>query len=614
MPTDSTPRATPSATDPATDAATPMIAQYLEIKAGMPDALLFYRMGDFYEMFFADAEAAAAALGIALTRRGRHAGADIPMCGVPVAAAEGYLLTLIRKGFRVAVCEQIEDPAEARRRGSKAVVARAVTRLVTPGTLTEDTLLEPGRASYLAAFAEIRGDGALAWLDLSTGEFAVSPCGRAGLGPLLARLAPREVLVADGVWDAGLADLVAEGGGVLTPRGGASFDSTAAAHRLAAQFRVQTVEGFGAFARVELSALGAIVDYVALTQVGRPALIRPPLREAPSSTMQIDAATRRNLELTRSLSGGRAGSLLAAIDRTVTGAGARLMEARLTSPATDPAAIAARQDAVAPFVEDRVRAETVRRMLARVPDVARALARLTLDRGGPRDLGAVRDALGQAGAIAAALGDAGPAVWRDACARLTGHEPLVAALDAALVAEPPHLARDGGFIAPGHHAELDQVRSLRDEGRGVIAALQARYAAETGIASLKIRHNAVLGYFVETTAAHGARMRAEPLAGRFRHRQTNANVLRHGTEEPSKRFYRHIGLYADMPFDMDGGMVTREEWEKRRGEWLPTDDDRAYVATLQKPVREPGQIANWLARPARGIKGLPFEYEYVRLD
>lgn len=246
----------------------PMMAQYWAIKDGHPDALLFYRMGDFYEMFFEDAEAASAALDIALTKRGQHLGADIPMCGVPVHAADGYLLTLIRKGFRVAVCEQMEDPAEARKRGAKAVVRREVVRLVTPGTLTEESLLEARRHNYLAAFAEVRGEGAFAWVDVSTGDLTVAPCPRVMLGPMLARLAPREVLVSE-TQENELRDLVGEAGAVATPLARASFDSTAAGARLAAAYGVAALDGFGAFGRAEVGALGAIVDYLELTQKGR---------------------------------------------------------------------------------------------------------------------------------------------------------------------------------------------------------------------------------------------------------------------------------------------------------------------------------------------------------
>jgi DNA mismatch repair protein MutS len=323
------------------DTVTPMMAQYLEIKAQNSGALLFYRMGDFYEMFFEDAVAAAEALDIALTKRGFHLGEPIAMCGVPVHAAEGYLLTLIRKGFRVAIAEQLEDPAEAKKRGSKSVVRRDVVRLVTPGTLTEDALLEARRHNFLCAFAEVRDEAALAWADISTGEFRVMPCPPARLGPELARLAPREVLLSE-ARDGDLGGLVTETGAALTRMARGSFDSVSAEKRLCTLFDVGTLEGFGRFDRAELSAMGALVDYLDLTQRGKLPLLRPPVKEAAGGAMQIDAATRRNLELTQALSGGRDGSLLAAVDRTVTAPGARLAGTAdivtITRPFGDPCA------------------------------------------------------------------------------------------------------------------------------------------------------------------------------------------------------------------------------------------------------------------------------------
>ncbi|MBK5928892.1 DNA mismatch repair protein MutS [Rhodobaculum claviforme] len=508
-----------------------MMAQYLEIRAQHPEALLFYRMGDFYELFFEDAVAAAAALDIALTRRGRHDGDDIPMCGVPVHAAESYLLTLIRKGFRVAIAEQMEDPAEARKRGAKSLVRREIVRLVTPGTLTEDTLLEARRANFLAAHAELREDAALAWADISTGEVRVMACPSVRLAPELARLAPRELLVAAPRAEA-LRPMAEEAGAVLTPLAPASFDSTAAEGRLRALYRVGSLEGFGGFSRAELSALGALADYLDLTQRGVLPLLRAPVHEDAGGAMQIDAATRRSLELTQALSGGREGSALAALDRTLTGPGARLLERRLSAPSRDLDEITARRGAVAHLVADAGMRGDLRAGLRRVPDLDRALSRLALGRGGPRDLGAVRDGLGAAGRLAGRLDDpALPERLRTAAARLAGHDALVTLLEAALVAEPPHLARDGGFIAAGHDPDLDETRRLRDEGRGVIARLQGQYAEATGIASLKVKHNNVLGYFIETTATHAERMLAPPLNQTFRHRQTTANALRFTTAE-----------------------------------------------------------------------------------
>jgi DNA mismatch repair protein MutS len=514
------------------DSVTPMMAQYLEIKAQNPGALLFYRMGDFYEMFFEDAVAAAEALDIALTKRGFHLGEPIAMCGVPVHSAEGYLLTLIRKGFRVAIAEQLEDPAEAKKRGSKSVVRRDVVRLVTPGTLTEDALLEARRHNFLCAFAEVRDEAALAWADISTGELRVMPCVPARLGPELARLAPREVLISE-AREADWAGIVTESGASLTRLARGSFDSVSAEKRLCALFDVGTLEGFGRFDRAELSAMGALVDYLDLTQRGKLPLLRPPVKEAAGGAMQIDAATRRNLELTQALSGGREGSLLAAVDRTVTAPGARLLERRVSSPSRDLSVIHARLESVRFLLEQSLLRAEVRDALRRVPDMDRALSRLALDRGGPRDLAAIRAGLTQAVAVAARL-EGAPVLLAEAARALVGHEALVDLLDQALVAEPPLLARDGGFIAPGYDDELDQARRLRDEGRGVIAAMQADFIAATGIQSLKIKHNNVLGYFIETTSTHAERMLSPPLSETFIHRQTTAGQVRFTTVELSE--------------------------------------------------------------------------------
>jgi DNA mismatch repair protein MutS len=508
---------------------TPMMAQYLEIKAQYPDALLFYRMGDFYELFFEDAAAAAEALDIALTKRGKHLGEDIAMCGVPVHSAEGYLLTLIRKGFRVAVCEQMEDPAEAKRRGSKSVVRREVVRLVTPGTLTEESLLDARRHNYLAGYAQVRGEGALAWVDISTGAFHVMALSPARLGPELARLMPREVVVSEAD-EAVLAETVTEIGASTTPLGAAAFDSTAAERRLCALFRVGTLEGFATFTRPELAAMGAIVEWLTITHKGKLPLLQVPVREQASRVMQIDAATRRNLELTHALDGRRAGSLLATIDRTVTAGGGRLLERRLSSPSLVLEVVQTRLAAVDFAAEQsRLRAD-LRDALRRVPDLDRALSRLALDRGGPRDMAAIRNGLGQASEIAARMeGLDLPDLLRDAAEGLRRHDALYDLLDRALVTEPPLLVRDGGFIATGLDADLDEARQLRDEGRGVIAAMQGDYIEETGIASLKIKHNNVLGYFIEVTATHADRMLAPPLSESFKHRQTTANQLRFTT-------------------------------------------------------------------------------------
>ncbi len=380
--------------------ATPMMAQYLEIKAGNAEYLLFYRMGDFYELFFDDAAKASEALDIALTKRGKHAGQDIPMCGVPVHAAEAYLEKLIRKGFRVAVCEQTEDPAEAKKRGSKSVVRREVVRLVTPGTLTEESLLEARAANILAALGRAGGTLALAAADMSAGEFWVCEIEAENLGAELARLSPRELLAPDALFaDELIAPHLKALGPALTPLPSIKFDSGAGERALKSLYRVATLDAYGAFTRAEISAAGALTGYLDLTQKGKLPALKPLARISASGFMAIDAATRRNLELTETLSGTRKGSLLDIIDCTVTAAGARELALRLASPLTDPEAIIHRQDAVSFFVSDRDLREELREALRRAPDIARALARLSVGRGGPRDLSCLRDGLSAARAI-----------------------------------------------------------------------------------------------------------------------------------------------------------------------------------------------------------------------
>jgi len=521
--------------------ATPMMAQYLEIKGQWPDALLFYRMGDFYELFFEDAVAAAGALDIALTKRGKHLGNDIPMCGVPVHSHEAYLERLIRKGFKVAVCEQVEDPSEAKKRGAKSVVARAVQRLVTPGTLTEDTLLDARAHNYLAALARVGSEGelGLAWADVSTGEFAVTGVSRSGLGAELARLSPGELLVPEGfAADEDNGEILAHSGAAITLLPAARFDSGNAERRLKDHFAVAALDGFGAFSRAELGAMGALLDYVELTQVGRMPALAAPRRVATAETMAIDAATRANLELVRTLPGETAGSLLAAIDRTVTGAGARELGSRLAAPLTDPQAINGRLDAVDWLVEAREVRRDLRSALKSAPDIARALSRLSLGRGGPRDLAAIAGGLAAAHTLCGALDAAPPSllplpdeIARECAAMANVAAPLKERLAATLAEELPLIARDGGFIAKGASADLDETRALRDDARKLIAGLQAKYAEETGISALKVRHNNVLGYYIEVPPRHGEKLVQPPFSETYIHRQTMANAMRFTTTE-----------------------------------------------------------------------------------
>ena len=578
--------------------ATPMMAQYQEIKSAHPDHLLFYRMGDFYELFFDDARAASDALDIALTRRGFHQGQDVPMCGVPVVSAEGYLQRLIRKGFKVAVCEQVEDPAEARKRGPKAVVRREVVRLVTPGTLSEDALLDARAANYLAALAQAEGALALAWAEMSTGEFMVMGVTHASLPAALARIEPGELLVPEPLLEtAALFELFAEWKQVLTPQPRTLFDSVSARRDLAGLYGVASLDGLGSFTRPELAAAGAVVGYLRLTQNGAlPRLARLRATRA-GAAVAIDAATRRNLELTAALEGGSAGSLLAVIDRTATGAGARLLRARLTAPLTDPDAIAERLDGVGFLVEAEGARHALGEGLRRCPDVERALSRLGLGRGGPRDLAAVRDALGQIPAIRAAF-DAAPAGGLQAppaalvrCLKALGHhETLVERLTSALVASPPPGIRDGGVIARGYDPALDEMVELRDHSRRLIGELEARYRAETGVGALKVRHNNVLGYYVETPAG-----RAGALPELFIHRQTLASAVRYTTVELGELEARINGA-ADKALALE-----QQHFDDLRADVLRRADDIARAASALAALDV-----------AQGLAHLAVERRYVR--
>ena len=566
----------------------PMLEQYIEIKAANPDCLLFYRMGDFYEMFFEDAETASRALGIVLTKRGKHQGRDIPMCGVPVVRADEYLHRLIALGHRVAVCEQLEDPAEAKKRGAKSVVKRDVVRLVTPGTLTEDTLLDAKRNNYLLSVTRARLSSAsedarfaLAWIDISTGEFRITECDRLSLSAEIARLEPSEIIVSDALFaDTDLAPYWRELPAV-TPLPRDVFDSGTAERRLTSFFAVATSEAFGTLSRLELTAAAACVTYVERTQIGKRPPLSPPLRESAGATMAIDQATRGNLELMRTLSGDRRGSLLEAIDRTVTSAGSRLLAQRLSAPLTDQAQIARRLDAVASFVDDAAARADTRSRLAAAPDLARALARLAVGRGGPRDLAAIRDGVLAAADLAralAALKDM-PAEIADAlqaCRRPDGM--LAAELSAALAAELPAFKRDGGFVREGYDASLDETQRLRDESRRVVAALQARYAEETGVRTLKVRHNNVLGYFVEVTAQHGEKLLTAPLNARFIHRQTLAGQVRFTTTELGE-LEAKIASAADRALGMELDIFDRLA-ESVIGETAPIKECADALARL----------------------------------
>jgi len=504
-------------------APTPMMVQYFALKAEAGDCLLFYRMGDFFELFFDDARLASGVLDIALTTRGEHLGEPIPMCGVPVHAAEAYLARLIKAGNKVAIAEQTESPEQARKaRGSKALVSRAIIRFVTAGTLTEEALLDAKAANWCVAIAEVADGVAIAAADISTGRFEVIETDMAGLSADLARLSPAEIVAAE----AGALDMLA-----TTRRPRSDFDSASGETRLKALFGVATLDGFGVFSRAALAAAGGLVGYLDHTAKGSLPFLRPPRLSAAREAMAIDAATRESLELTQTTNGARKGSLLDAIDRTVTGAGARMLATDIAAPLRDPGAITARLDLVGWLHDDAAMREMLRSILRASPDIGRALGRLAAGRGSPRDLGLMRDGLDAAWRLGERLDrvEGAPALLDTLAPQLRGHGALIDLLSRALVATPPVDASDGGYIAEGYDAALDDLRNTGAGGRRAIAALEADFRQRTGIAALKIRHNGVLGYHIEVPART-----ADPLMrpdSGFIHRQTMAGAVRFNAPE-----------------------------------------------------------------------------------
>ncbi len=554
-------------------AVTPMMVQFLELKQQHQDYLLFYRMGDFYELFFDDAVRASAALDITLTKRGKHDGADIPMCGVPVHAAENYLSRLIRRGFKVAVCEQMEDPAEAKKRGSKSVVRRDVVRLVTPGTLTEENLLSARQNNYLAALARSQAEYALAWLDISTGDFRVNRVTPANLDAELSRIQAGELILSASVLSAeDLGDGLADWQSILSLVESHSFDSTLAEKTLKENFGAAILEDMAGAGRAELAACGALITYLQETQKGKMPKLARPMVMGTDSSMIIDGATRRNLELTHTLSGDRKGSLLHCIDRTLTGAGARLLNGRLNAPLMDVRTINARLDLVAHFHEHEAFRQKIRGLLKRCPDLERAMSRLSVGRGGPRDLAMVRDGLIQAAEIKAVFqghmsrsgGDllSLPGDIELILENMGTHGEVTDLLRRALAEELPTIIRDGNFIARGYHAALDEFRMLSSESKRLIMALEAKYKEMAGVSGLKVKYNNVLGYFIEVTALHADKLMAPPLNEEFIHRQTLANVVRFNSSELAKLAGK-IGQAADRALALE-----HEIFEKLVGEVL----------------------------------------------
>jgi DNA mismatch repair protein MutS len=514
---------------------TPMMVQYHRIKKEYPDTLLFFRMGDFYELFFDDAIKAAAALDITLTKRGKNEGEEIPMCGVPFHAYESYLARLVRQGYRIAICEQIEDPAEAKKRGPKSIVKRDVVRIVTPGTLTEDTLLNARRNNFLALICDEKQAGgsnnlvSFAVIDISTGDFFVESCPLQNLPSLVARVAPAEMVLPERLLQTSeLFELFHDYKRALTPLPDARFDPKNAARRLQDHYQVKTLEGFGQFGSNEITAASTLLDYVQLTQKGDMPRLALPKRFEAAAGLEIDPATRRNLELTVTLSGDFKGSLLHTIDRTKSAPGARLLSRHLSKPLREIKAIEARLDGTAFFITNSSLRETISQSLKGFADIERCLGRLSMGRGGPRDLAALQGGLDIALGLRQALEKSTkvPKILQECCGGIGHHASLVERLKRALKADLPMLARDGGFIAEGYLPELDEIIKVRDQGRSTIIQLQDQYRDQYQIPSLKIKHNNILGFHIEVTNTH-----ADKVPYDFIHRQSIANALRYTTVE-----------------------------------------------------------------------------------
>lgn len=519
------------ATDNAATGVTPMMQQFLAIKEQHQDYLLFYRMGDFYELFFDDAVKAAETLDIALTRRGKHQGNDIPMCGVPHHSSESYLNRLIKHGFKVAICEQMEDPAEAKKRGSKSVVKREVTRLITPGTLTEDSLLDARSANFLLAVYPHKTQISLAWVDISTGEFFTSNITAKQLEAELTRLQPKEILLPDSLLNQEqYRHLLRDWSAQLTPYAASVFEPKKGERKLKEFYGVETLAAFGDFSAAEIGCCGALIEYIDLTQKGKLPRLTPPRHFLVQHYMAIDHATRNNLELFRTLAGDYHGSLLHRINHTVSAPGARLLQRYLSAPLLDPQAINQRLDMVATFVEFTELSAALRQLLKETPDMERALSRLYLGRGSPRDLAAIRDGLGQSLRISELFEyhhrTSLPEGLNICLNELGNHDQLFQKLQEALVDAPGFHARDGGFIRDGYNPTLDEYRQLRNHSELRKQELCQKYIKETGINSLKIKENNVLGYFIEVTPQN-----SDKVPDYFTHRQTLANAVRFTTED-----------------------------------------------------------------------------------
>jgi DNA mismatch repair protein MutS len=497
---------------------TPMMQQYLRIKAQHADKLLFYRMGDFYELFYDDAERAARMLDITLTRRGESAGEPIKMAGVPYHAVEQYLAKLVRLGESVAICEQIGDP-----NASKGPVERQVTRVVTPGTLTDAALLDEKRDNLLLAVSPQRNLVGLAWLSLASGRFTVLETSAANLAVELERLAPAEILVPE---DAP-ADLLNGSTAAVRRLPPWHFDRDAAGRALAKQFGTHDLTGFGASdLTAAVSAAGALLEYARTTQGTAIAHVKALTVELERAYVRMDPATRRNLELTETIRGEPAPTLLSLLDTCATGMGSRWLRHALHHPLRDRAVLAARLDAVAKLTGGAAPHRALHEKLSECADVERITARIALRSARPRDLSGLRETLKLLPALGPGLTALSSARLTELAAALAPQDKLTALLEAAIKPEPASVLREGGVIADGYDAELDELRAIQTNCGQFLLDLEARERARSGIANLKVEYNRVHGFYIEVTRAQ-----SDKVPDDYRRRQTLKNAERYITPE-----------------------------------------------------------------------------------
>ena len=512
---------------------TPMMQQYLSVKEQYKDYMLFYRMGDFFELFFDDAITASKALDIILTRRGKAQGADIPMCGVPAHSHESYLNKLIKLGFKVAICEQVESPEEAKqKRGYKAVVKREVTRVITPGTLTEDTLLDAASSNYLLSLNLCKdGNLAICWCDISTGEVNFSSVKHENLFSEIERISPKEIIINDEILSVReLSDFVSHYRKILSAHSKSFFGADKSERKIKTAFGTTTLDSFGKIEKEELGAIGALIEYLEITQVGKLPRLSNPKRSEEKTFLEIDSASFNNLEIFNSAEGN---SLFSILNEAKTNAGARLLRKLMARPLIDKNKIEKRLDAVEFFKNNPETLESIREVLKTIPDFERILSRIHLNRSTPRDLAALRDGLKSTLKLSEIFSFSNsiktPTEIKEQLDNISNFDSLINLLDNAITEFPPINMNEGGFIKSGFNPKLDDYRNIRQNSEKIKNDLQEKYIKESGINSLKIKENNVIGMFIEITSVH-----LEKIPTNFIHRQTTANYVRYTTEDLRK--------------------------------------------------------------------------------